>query len=375
MSAESYPHVRVTGSAFDCGRQYGEHVPSRVRRSIGAYAGVFERWADLDWGAVRKLAVAYVPSIQSFDERYLDEMRGIARGAGVDFEDILAINVRTEVMFPATAKAAAWQRTASSECSSLAVLPGASSNGHTLAAQNWDWLVHSRETVVVLEAEQVDGPRFVSIVEAGLLAKFGVNSAGVCVLTNAMVSEADVGEPCVPYHVVLRSLHDAADLTDALRRIQSAHRASSANYLLAHSDGLAVDVEALPGGFSDLFVQEPDDGLLVHANHFTSPHFAAQDVGLWAMPDSLFRLQSLKAFLRPRVGELSPPVLQQALALHANHPSGVCTHPDERFDPIQQYATVASAIIDLDDRRMWVADGNPCTSGYRLVDYSTFLGP
>jgi isopenicillin-N N-acyltransferase like protein len=375
MSADPYPHVRVSGSAFDRGRQYGEQVPSRVCRSIDAYAGVFERRAGLDWSSARKLAAIYVPSIEAFDGQCLEEMRGIARGAGVDFEDILAINVRTEVMFSAKARAAAGLQALPAECSAVAVLPAASSNGHTLAAQNWDWLLHSRETVVVLEADQSDGPRFVSIVEAGCLAKFGVNSAGVCVLTNAMISEQDLGEPAVPYHVLLRSLHDAVDLTDALGRIQSAHRASSANYLLAHGDGLAVDVEALPGGFSDILVQEPRDGLLMHANHFTSPHFVAPDVGLWAIPDSLFRLQSLTEFLRPRAGKIDRSILEQALTLHANHPAGVCSHPDERLDPLEQCATVAAAVIDLDDRLMWIADGNPCTSGYRLVDYSAFLAP
>jgi isopenicillin-N N-acyltransferase like protein len=375
MSADLYPHVRVSGSAFERGRQYGEQVPARVRGSVDAYAGVFERRAELGWDAARKLAAGYVPAIEAFDGQCLEEKQGIARGAGVDFEDILAINVRTEVMFSAKARAASGMRMVPAECSSLAVLPAASSNGHTLAAQNWDWLLHSRETVVVLEADQVDGPNFVSIVEAGCLAKFGVNSAGVCVLTNALISEQDMGEPAVPYHVLLRSLHDAVDLTDALGRIQNAHRASSANYLLASRDGLAVDVEALPGGFSDIFVQQPGDGLLMHANHFTSPHFVAPDVGLWAIPDSLFRLQSLRAFLKPLAGEITVPILRQALALHANHPSGVCSHPDERLDPLEQSATVASAVIDIDDRRMWIADGNPCTSGYRLVDYSTFLGP
>jgi isopenicillin-N N-acyltransferase like protein len=374
MSVECYPHVRVKGSAFERGRQYGEGAASRVRRSIDAYAGIFERRAGLDWSAARSLARTYVPSIEAFDGRYLEEMKGIARGAEVDLDDILAINVRTEVMFSAKAKAAAGLATGPSECSSLAVLPRASSNGHTMAAQNWDWLIHSRDTVVVLEVEQADGPRFVSIVEAGCLAKFGMNSAGVCVLTNALISEQDVGEPSVPYHVLLRSLHDAVDLTDALGRIQTAYRASSANYLLVHSDGLAVDIEALPGAFSDLFVQEPRDGLLVHTNHFTSPEFRKPDVGLWAIPDSLFRLQSLREFLRPRAGEISPPILEQALALHANHPSGVCSHPDERLDALEQSATVASAIIDVDDRQMWIADGNPCTTGYRRVDYSAFLG-
>lgn len=374
MAAETYPHVRVHGSPRERGRQYGQLTRSRVRRSVEAYAGVFRRWADLDWGEVRTLAEAYVPAIEAHEPRYLEELGGIAEGAGLDFRDVLAINVRTEVMFSAKARAAEALGRVPGECTSLVVLPSASAAGHTLAAQNWDWLAHARETVVVLEVEQDEGPHFVTLVEAGLLAKFGMNAAGVGVLTNTLVCEHDRGEPSIPYHVVLRSLLDATSITDALSRLQAITRASSANYLLAHRDGLAVDVEAMAGDFARLLIEQPRDGLLAHTNHYLSPRFPARDVGLWVMPDSLFRLQSTLEYLRPRLGRLEPESIQRALSLHANHPEGVCTHPDESLDAGEQGATVVSAIMDLDDRLMWIADGNPCTTGYRLVDYSAFLG-
>ena len=94
-------------------------------------------------------------------------MRGLAEGAGVGYEDVLALNVRTEVMFAAKARQAREAMRQPSECSAFAVLPGASAIGHTLVGQNWDWLLHSFDTVVVLEVEQDDGPNFVSVVEAG----------------------------------------------------------------------------------------------------------------------------------------------------------------------------------------------------------------
>ena len=31
--------------------------------------------------------------------------------------------------------------------------------------------------------------------------------------------------------------------------------------------------------------------------------------------------------------------------------------------------------MDLDAGSTWVADGNPCSAGYRHVDYSDFLAP
>lgn len=61
------------------------------------------------------------------------------------------------------------------------------------------------------------------------------------------------------------------------------------------------------------------------------------------------------------------------LADHANFPSGVCCHPDPRLGRLEQGATVASVLMDLDERTMWVADGHPCTVAYRHLDYGTFL--
>ena len=40
------------------------------------------------------------------------------------------------------------------------------------------------------------------------------------------------------------------------------------------------------------------------------------------------------------------------------------------MEPHDQGATVASVLMDLDEKRMWVADGNPCTNPYRELDYS-----
>src|SRR5919198_2127246 len=302
-------------------------------------------------------------------------MRGVAEGAGVTFEDVVGVNVRTEVMFAAKARAAAGTdpRARPDGCSAFAVVPPRSANGHTLIGQNWDWLLHSFDTVVVLEAEQEEGPDFVTVVEAGLLAKTGMNSSGIGLVTNALVTDRDTGEPAVPYHVVLRAILDAETLPDAYAAMQRSPRSSSANYLIATVDGMAVDVEATPGDFSRLLLSFPTDGVLLHANHFVSPRFDDTDVSLWVMPDSPFRFARLTDFVGSHAGPLSLDDFRSFLADHANHPSGVCCHPDERLERLDRGSTVASVLMDLDERRMWVADGHPCTSPYRELDYRSFL--
>jgi isopenicillin-N N-acyltransferase-like protein len=327
-----------------------------------------------------------VPAIRAYDDGCLVQLEGMAEGAGLDFEDLLALNLRSEVMFGGTlhgagaahrpsGDAAASAAPSPAECTAVVALPEATDDGHTLLAQNWDWLIHTRDTTIVLEARPDDGPAYVTVVEAGLLAKTGLNANGVGVVTNTMVSDLDAGEPGVPYHVILRSLLASETVADALGRLYRATRCSSANYLVASGDGLAMDAECLPGGPQNVLVDLPECGVLVHANHFVSPRFGAVDVGLPTMPDSLFRRSRLASLVRADEGPVSRARLQQAFADHAGHPFGVCSHEDTRTVVVDQYATIASLVMDLTERRLWLASGTPCTAQYVELEVPWTTGP
>jgi isopenicillin-N N-acyltransferase-like protein len=361
----------VEGGPRERGRQYGEAARERVRRSVAAYEDAFAHWAGWDRGKVRTEAERFRAPIAAHGEKYLEEIAGIAEGAGVAEVDVLAINVRTEILFAASARDAAARPPL--ECSSFAALPRRS-GGATLIGQTWDWLVHAFDTTVVLEARQDDGPDYVTVVEAGLLAKLGMNSAGVALATNALVCDADRGEPGVPYHVLLRSILDAEAVSDAVAALQRGARASSANYLIGHEDGVALDVEAAPGDYARLYVGYPDDDLLLHTNHFKNPGFGLRDVSLTVMPDSPFRLARLEQLVGGAEGPLDVDFWTGALGDHAMFPMGVCCHPDPRAQAAaDEFATVAAAIADPASRTLWVAAGNPCETPFEALDYGEFL--
>jgi isopenicillin-N N-acyltransferase like protein len=372
------PRIRVEGTHYERGRQYGAQARAQVHLSVQAYERVFAHYAGWDWPAVRRAAAAFEAPIAAFRPAYLDEMRGIAEGAGLDLADVLAINVRTEVMYAAKARQAPLAARAAggqvpAECSAFAVVPAPGApQPVTLLGQNWDWLLHSAQTLVILEARQDDGPDFVTVVEAGLLAKTGLNAAGLGLVTNALVTDADVGAPGVPYHVLLRAILDCATVTDALKVLQAGIRSSSANYLIAQASGAALDVEAAPGDFTRLYPRFPDHGLLLHTNHFLSPRLHPADLSLWAMPDSAIRLQRLLA------GARTPAALDDfrvLLADHADYPHGICAHPDPDEHPLERGATIASVLMDLNARRLWLAAGNPCQAPYRELDLSWLTVP
>jgi isopenicillin-N N-acyltransferase-like protein len=372
------PRIRVEGTPYERGRQYGAQARARVNLSVEAYRRVFAHYAGWDWPAVRRAAAAFEAPIAAFRPAYVDEMRGIADGAGLDLADVLAINVRTEVMFAAKARQAPLAARVGrppAECSAFALVPapGAAQQA-TLLGQNWDWLLHSSQTLIVLEARPDDGPAFVTVVEAGLLAKAGLNAAGLGLVTNALVTDEDTGAPGLPYHVLLRAILDCATVTEALEVLQVGMRSSSANYLIAHSSGAALDVEAAPGDFTRVYPQFPDHGLLLHTNHFLSPRLHPVDVSLWAMPSSAVRLQRLRG-----VGETGTAKtldeFRALLADHADYPHSICSHPDPHDHPLEQSATIASVLMDLNARRLWFAPGNPCQAPYSDLDLGCLTAP
>jgi isopenicillin-N N-acyltransferase-like protein len=300
----------------------------------------------------------------------MEEIRGIAEGARAELADVMAINTRTEIMF--AAKAAHAGGDLPPECSAFAALPEATADGGTLMGQNWDWLLHSVDTCVVLEASQDGAPDFVTVVEAGLLAKAGMNSSGLGLCTNALVCGADRGEPGIPYHVVLRAILDAETMSDALTSMQRGVRSSSATYLIGHTDGLAVTIEGVPGNHTQLHLRFGEDGVLLHTNHFLADIGAARDISPWAFPDSPFRLDRMRRIVGDATA-VSVGLAQRLLADHANYPNAICCHPDTRSEAAEQWATVASLIMELDARVLHLASGRPCSAPYARLDYSDFL--
>lgn len=363
------PKILVRGTPYERGRQYGEGAAELIRQSLAFYRQVFQHRAHLDWPTAVSLAAGYRAEIAAFSPSILQELDGIADGAGVERGDILALNARSELMF-AGARARQRAELVDQECTSFAVLPEVSSCGHTLVGQNWDWLPGVSGMLVCVEAQRADGPGYLTIVEAGLLAKVGVNSAGLGVCTNTLVSTLDDARPGVPYHVMLRALLDAETMTNAVRLLMTTRRAFSANYLLAHSDGVAVNAETLPGESAGVRLALPENGVLAHANHFTAPDFAQLDARVAAHPHSIFRLDGMRRMLhRGAASGIDVAAIMAAMRSHQNMPDSICGHPDPKVHPLEQRATLASVIADLTSGELWVSAGPPCATEYAYRQY------
>ncbi|HTO46070.1 MAG TPA: C45 family peptidase [Burkholderiales bacterium] len=357
--------IVVHGAPFARGQQYGQLARQKIRHAIERYREVFRHRAGLEWHTALAHARTFERGIGEFSPASLQEMRGIAEGAGVEVDAILALNCRSELMFAAADAAG---RNPPSECTAFAVLPEASENGHTLVGQNWDWVPFAGQVCVLLEVHRDDGPGYLTVVEAGMLAKVGFNSAGLGVCTNTLVTPLERTPRGVPYHVMLRALLDAETMTEAARMLFGTERALAANYLIAHRSGVAANFETIAGDGRNVRVTMPDRGVIAHANHFLAPEFADLDLYVTKHPHSLFRLDGMRRGLARALPRVSVDGLREILRSHENAPDGICSHPDGKAHPLEARVTVASVIADLALGEVWMTAGPPCRSEYERYE-------
>ena len=379
LAALAVPVIRMGGTDFEAGRAYGEQAAARIRLSMSRYAAIFVAAGLSGWDAAVAAAARYEAPVASHAPGSLEQMRGIAVGAGLELGDILALNTRSELMFAVGAAAPPEAQPPDDGCTSLAVTPERSGSGRALLAQNWDWTVSAGESLVLLaRSAGDDGPGYATLVKAGLLAKTGVNTAGLGLCTNTLVSVFDNGmsdgsSAGVPYHVALHQLLQMERVSDGLQFLYNVPRALSANYLLAHADGTALDIETGSGGPENIGVLVADDGVITHTNHFRVPALAVTDRRVRESAHTIVRLDRITRRLAAAGPKLAPADLLECLADHANYPLSVCLHPDKRKPASQQFATLATVAYDLGAGEIWLSAGWPCDDAFSRLDLAELV--
>lgn len=368
MTLQRFPVISVKGKPFDCGRQYGSQAREQIRRNVDLY---FDLWGAL-WGAKRpevlKQCTGLVPVIGEYDADILEELEGVARGADLSLEEVVALNARYELVF---ALSLAPQR-GSGGCTSVAALPQVTKDGHTILGQNWDWMSRLQGPNIILEVEQKAKPNLVTQTEAGIIAHKGMNSAGVGVCLNALVSNQDRFEPTTPFLIMARGILNADSFSQALKAVLGARVTVSFNFLIAHRDGETIDLEVTPEDVGFLYA---DGGVLTHSNHFLAFTNRKDLIDIFkpAIPDTLFRTHRARQLLELDKGHIDVGSFQRVFRDHFSYPNSICRHVDARDEGLKQLATLFSVIMDLEERALYIAEGPPCQNEYYKLTPQSLL--
>jgi isopenicillin-N N-acyltransferase-like protein len=222
--------LEAGGAAYELGRAIGEQADDLVRNAVDLICRFELPQAEVAAhlrGVERRLA-------ETFPET-LEEARGVADGAGVGADEVLALSVCSDL----SGKLPAW-------CSLVAV-PGA---GGTLVGKNLDTTPEMAALQVIERLRPAGKLAFVHVTTAGAMwTDGGVNSAGLA-LVNASLAAGEADPMGVPDGILARELlARCATVADAVELAgHFSARTLGENMLVADAGGGIAVIEKLPGG-------------------------------------------------------------------------------------------------------------------------------
>ncbi|WP_111415463.1 C45 family autoproteolytic acyltransferase/hydolase [Billgrantia lactosivorans] len=356
MSRQARPlaMTELTGSYHEIGAAHGRIHRQLIERGIRVYGQLFHDFVGIRWEQARDRACHFEAQIAQGFPDILEEMNGIAWGAGVDFIDILTLNCRSEIALTQ----------ASGGCSAFAL----ARHGQQWLAQNWDWRHDQLANVVALHIQGEGRPALVTIGEAGMVGKVGLNACGIGVCLNAIRSQT-CGSG-LPIHIALRKILESDDMESAVAVATHDRVCSPAHFLLAgaqvgNEEGQAVGLEVQPGEPGRI---TPRDGIVTHTNHLYAKD-APCPVQDFPRIDSHPRLCRLDALLHDELAahaRLDEARLFDILSDHAGAPLSICRHfnPDQPAE--ERMETLFSVVMNLSERRLTLRHGKPCESADSL---------
>jgi isopenicillin-N N-acyltransferase-like protein len=347
------PPLRLRGTAYQHGLQLGRAAAELIARNIRDHQAARDaRPLDPAEYALRTRAnEAWVASVYP---ELLDELEGIADSTGLDYLDLLDLNVNTDVAY---ARASAAGLVPALDCTQVLASGAATADGKTYLGKTRD-LSRGPSRHVLLRREYDDGASRVELQIAGLLTlPIGLNQHGLALTTSGQWSRVapDPGRGETAWHILNLQplLRHASSVDEVIEQVREQPRLVGLN-LMAADRRRAVALE-----MSDraVHVHEPEGGLLVRTNHYLSPELAHLAPTRAENPGTFERFERETALARARRGRLGRKDVWRILRDHATPPTeSICRHTS----PGNSARTCSATVMCPQDGSLSATLGAPC---------------
>jgi isopenicillin-N N-acyltransferase-like protein len=345
--------VELEGSPVERGRAHGEQLRDPIHGGI-------ERWsevvASLTGRHVDDLIAAFLgetrfeQAMAQHTPALLEELRGIADGAGVPYATLLTYNLPDEMWLWALDHGHALMTTGTAIGCSVTVL-AAEGDRPAIFAQTIDLPAHYAGTEALLAIRSGDQPDVFVLTIAGVIGAIGCNDAGLGLCGNTLLPLAH-SHTGLPVACVVRTTLEQPDLKSAVSLLRRVPHASGMNYVV----GDATGITGLECSSERVVEYGEGSSRIAHTNHPLVSASVRPDYEELDQPSSDCRLAFLEAGLPDATGAAD----LQALLSDATVPISKVGHePSDNM-------TWASIVMALSRPPVLdVAVGPPSENGYR----------
>ncbi|KAI8625083.1 peptidase C45 acyl-coenzyme A:6-aminopenicillanic acid acyl-transferase-like protein [Xylariaceae sp. FL1651] len=347
--------IKCVGSPYEIGVTHGKATKDKIASSIDFYGRLFHKSCSLVWAEVVQEAARYVEPLERIAPRYLEEIRGIAEGADRTFLDVLALNIRTEIMFGLFSDAQRDLAKAPSDgCTSLGWLTASRS----FLCQNWDWMVEQGQNLVICHISQPGTgiPDFSMITEAGIIGKIGLNAEGVGCCLNAIKCRG-VDTSRLPIHFALRTVLESLSRAAAVKAIKAAGVAGSGHILIGDATG-SMGLECTSKWVKELHMDTANR--VCHTNHLVLDNSDVYEPA-W-LEDSPARLARVRE-LAAQVSDPTPDTITEVFKDTEGYPRSI----NRRQEGMSETETLFTIVMDLTEKSARVTFGRPSNIREQVV--------
>lgn len=243
--AGNLPILHLTGTPYDIGYQHGSLMRPHVRASVENAMAFAKRHTGVPMGGRflirRRLAQAWKQMEPHVPERYLEELKGLADGAGLPLKTLHWIHAIPDLT--------------STSCASFAASGSATEDGRLIHIRNLDWAIKSnvqRYSAIFVVHPKGEHRAFVNIGWLGFIGVIsGINQDGISVgeIGSETVDQSLKGVP-MPF-LLRRVLEESVGLEKATDIIKTGPRTVGYNYLFADAKNrTAVAMETTQKNFA-----------------------------------------------------------------------------------------------------------------------------
>jgi len=360
VAPPTIPVIHARGSHREAGRQIGEACAATILTEQSFDAKIpFGRTRD------EQLALAdrYREITTTALPWYLEELEGIAEGAGADPRVLFACMIE-EIWYEPHATRL------DGRCTDLVAVPPATADGKVMVAHNNDMPRRYQDELVAIEW-QVEAEPVLLTIGNGLWMSAGWSSAGISFTGNELAPlDERVG---IPREVQFRSMLRQPTMAEAVREALREDRASSYNNILVSRAGEVANVE---GSATDAEVTGVDEhGTLVHTNHYVCERMLRYEGDPGYVPHSSARYDRARKLLdTAEPGTLTVERLRTMLSDHEGAPDCLCRHPERWGPSATSSATAFWSVADVTAMRIVFGRGNPCDSVAQEYTFHGDLG-
>ncbi|MGI0520892.1 peptidase C45 [Microbacterium maritypicum] len=349
-------HVNTATDPIERGRDIGTAFGAEIRKSARLYLDFFEM-RGLPESSVRSIADHSFAALAAWSPRLADELIATAEAAEVERWQLAALNARTEVL-------AAIAPDREGECSTAIWAPVGPNAPQTM--QTWDWHDSLCPSGLMLELTPGTAPetgrpvgKVRLFTELGVLGKIGVNDAGIGVHFNILHHESNRSDGGVPVHAIARRILDEARTIAEAEAIARSATVSASTVISvvsrADESPRAVSLELSPAGVATVLPNA--DGWLLHTNHFLDPVLAVGEATL-DRSTTFLRFDHLVT-QSPGLADLPVRERARTFAGEAGKNAPVCFVPNPADPPHEQWTTLLTISLDLEEGRLDFSAGSP----------------